>query len=165
MKTLRYELKFVLNENMLFEFLQFVKIIGAFNKYPSRGVKSLYFDTINFESIKDNLSGVSQRQKLRLRWYENKSTHPVLELKKRNGRIGDKKKYIIEALSQKEIENKTSGELTNEDLVMNKWGRIVSAKKHKTAKKEKRLEKYGYFSKKGKFGYVKKGTRKKNRKK
>ncbi len=60
---------------------------------------------------------------------------------------------------------KTSGELTDEDLVMNKWGRIVSAKKHKTAKKEKRLEKYGYFSKKGKFGYVKKGTRKKNRKK
>ena len=57
---------------------------------------------------------------------------------------------------------KTSGELTEEDLVMNRWGRIVSAKKHKTAKKEKRLEKYGYFSKKGKFGYVKKGTRKKN---
>ena len=60
---------------------------------------------------------------------------------------------------------KTSGELTTDDLVMNKWGRIVSAVKHKTAKKEKRLEKHGYFSKKGKFGYVKKGTRKKNRKK
>jgi hypothetical protein len=58
---------------------------------------------------------------------------------------------------------KTSGELTVEDLVMNRWGRIVSAKKHKTAKKEKRLEKYGYFSKKGKFGYVKKGTRKAKR--
>lgn len=58
---------------------------------------------------------------------------------------------------------KTSGELTVEDLVMNRWGRIVSAKKHATAKKEKRLEKYGYFSKKGKFGYVKKGTRKAKR--
>jgi len=44
--------------------------------------------------------------------------------------------------------------------MMNKWGRIVSAKKHRTAKKEKRLEKAGYFAKKGKFGYVKKGTRK-----
>jgi hypothetical protein len=39
-------------------------------------------------------------------------------------------------------------------------GRIVSAKKHVTAKKEKRLEKYGYFAKKGKFGYVKKTARK-----
>jgi hypothetical protein len=35
--------------------------------------------------------------------------------------------------------------------------------KFKTAKKEKRLEKYGYYAKKGKFGYVKKSTRK-NRK-
>jgi hypothetical protein len=61
---------------------------------------------------------------------------------------------------------KTSGELTKKDLMMNKWGRIVSAKKHKTAKKEKRLEKHGFFAKKGKFGYVKKTARKsrKNRK-
>lgn len=56
---------------------------------------------------------------------------------------------------------KTEGLLTKEDLVMNKWGRIVSVKKHKTAKKEMRLEKYGYGAKKGKFGYVKIG--KKNR--
>jgi hypothetical protein len=56
---------------------------------------------------------------------------------------------------------KTTGGLTINDLLMNKWGRIVSADKHVTAKKEKRLEKAGYFAKKGKFGYVKKnGTRK-----
>jgi hypothetical protein len=42
---------------------------------------------------------------------------------------------------------------------MNKWNRIVSRKKHATAKKEKRLEKAGYFAKKGKFGYVKKTAR------
>ena len=58
---------------------------------------------------------------------------------------------------------KTSGELHKSDLMMNKWGRIVSAKKHKTAKKEKRLQKYGFFAQKGKFGFVKKATRK-NRK-
>jgi hypothetical protein len=60
---------------------------------------------------------------------------------------------------------KTTGGLTIDDLLMNKNGRIVSAVKHKTAKKEKRLEKYGYFAKKGKFGYVKKGKRsRRNRK-
>jgi len=61
---------------------------------------------------------------------------------------------------------KTTGGLTIDDLLMNKNGRIVSALKHKTAKKEKRLEKYGYFAKKGKFGYVKKKekrTRKKRK--
>jgi hypothetical protein len=54
---------------------------------------------------------------------------------------------------------KTSGELKKSDLFMNKWGRIVSAAKHATAKKEKRLQKYGYFAKKGRFGYVKRATR------
>jgi hypothetical protein len=55
---------------------------------------------------------------------------------------------------------KTEGNLIKKDLMMNKWNRIVSAKKHRTAKKEKRLEKYGYFAKKGKFGYVKKTLKK-----
>jgi hypothetical protein len=58
---------------------------------------------------------------------------------------------------------KTSGNLTRSHLMMNKWGRIVSAKKHGTAKKEKRLQKYGYFAEKGKFGFVKHDTRKRNR--
>lgn len=54
---------------------------------------------------------------------------------------------------------KTKGELTKDHFIMNKLGRIVSKKKHYTAKKEKRLEKYGYFAQKGKFGYVKKSAR------
>jgi len=58
---------------------------------------------------------------------------------------------------------KTSGALTRSHLMRNKWGRIVSAKKHRTAKKEKRLQKSGYFTVKGKFGSVKKESRK-NRK-
>jgi hypothetical protein len=51
---------------------------------------------------------------------------------------------------------KTTGELVKKDLVQNKNGRIVSVKKHTTAKRERRLEKAGYFTRKGKFGFVKK---------
>ena len=59
---------------------------------------------------------------------------------------------------------KTTGGLTIDDLLMNKNGRIVSALKHKTAKERKTFrKKYGYFAKKGKFGYVKKGKTRKNR--
>jgi len=54
---------------------------------------------------------------------------------------------------------KTAGELTKSHLMMNKWGRIVSRKKHATAKKEKRLLKHGYTAKKGKFGSVKIGKK------
>ena len=55
---------------------------------------------------------------------------------------------------------KTSGGLTKSDLVMNKNGHIVSRKKQATAKREKRLEKHGYFAVKGKFGAVRKTARK-----
>ena len=50
---------------------------------------------------------------------------------------------------------KTSGGLKKSDLMMNKAGRIVSKAKHFTAKKEKRLVKAGYLTKKGHFGFVK----------
>jgi hypothetical protein len=70
----------------------------------------------------------------------------------------DDKKYKTLFGSREQVMNgtvhKTTGGLTKEDLVMNKWGRIVSAKKFKTAKKEMRLQKYGFFAKKGKFGAV-----------
>lgn len=59
----------------------------------------------------------------------------------------------------------TSGGLTKKCLIKNKHGRIVSKKKHETAKKDRRLVKAGYGTKKGVFGYVKKnGTMSKKHK-
>jgi len=62
----------------------------------------------------------------------------------------------------------TSGGLTKADLKYNKHGKIVSRKKSaKGATLLKRLTSKGYFTRKGKFGYVKratgKGTRKRRR--
>ena len=56
--------------------------------------------------------------------------------------------------------DKTTGGLEKKDLMKNKYGRIVSVKKHKSAKKNKRLEKAGYFTKKGKFGSFEKEEKK-----
>lgn len=55
----------------------------------------------------------------------------------------------------------TTGGLTKKDLKYNKNGRIVSRKKSMKAKKEKRLEKAGYKTRKGKFGFVKTKGKKK----
>ena len=69
------------------------------------------------------------------------------------------KKYKELFGSRQQVHNgtsfKTRGGLKKSNLLMNKWGRIVSAKKHASAKKEKRLQKHGYTAKKGKFGAVK----------
>jgi len=55
---------------------------------------------------------------------------------------------------------KTSGGLTKSHLMKNKQGRIVSKKVHKISKRENRLVKAGFFTKKGIFGHFKKGSRK-----
>ena len=47
------------------------------------------------------------------------------------------------------VARKTTGGLEKKDLFQNKNGSIVSKKKHLTAKKDKRLEKFGYFAEKG----------------
>ena len=52
---------------------------------------------------------------------------------------------------------KTTGGLTKSDLMQNKAGRIVSKAKHNTAKREKRLVKAGFLTKKGHFGFIKNG--------
>lgn len=46
----------------------------------------------------------------------------------------------------------TRGRLKKKDLKYNKHGRIVSKRKSMRAKKEKRLEKAGYYTQKGVFG-------------
>ena len=58
----------------------------------------------------------------------------------------------------------TSGGLEKKHLLMNKRGRIVSRKKHATAKKQKRLEKAGFKAKKGTFKLFKKSDGKTRRK-
>jgi len=58
---------------------------------------------------------------------------------------------------------KTSGGLTKGDLMKNKEGRIVSKRKHNTAKREKRLVKHGYGTKKGHFGAIKLASKSKSR--
>jgi len=54
---------------------------------------------------------------------------------------------------------KTSGGLTKKHLMMNKHGRIVSRKRHTQAKRENRLVKAGFVTKKGHFGFIKKETK------
>ena len=57
----------------------------------------------------------------------------------------------------------TSGGLTKEKLFRTKNGRIVSKSKHFSAKRENRLVKAGYGTKKGKFGFVRIGKSRKQR--
>ena len=66
---LRYERKYILdigNEDIFNDFL----IENGFKKsFKSRIVNSIYYDTLGLNFFYDNIDGISNRVKYRLRWY------------------------------------------------------------------------------------------------
>lgn len=107
----RYEIKFVLNELEFLEIKYFLKNINAFKSFPKRNVSSLYYETYDYSSVKDNISGVSNRKKLRLRWYD-KNTNPKLEIKNKFSRIGNKKTFSLNFLNTASIDSLSVRELS-----------------------------------------------------
>jgi len=105
----RYEIKFVLNEREMSHALTWLSIIGT-KKFSDRSINSLYFDNLNQELARDNLAGISNRCKVRLRYYGDEileSSVQNLEVKLREGRLGSKIIYslltIKEALKYKAL--------------------------------------------------------------
>ena len=100
MNDKRYEIKFVIPYEQVGDVIQWLySETKLTTSYPDRYVNSLYFDDIYYNTIHDNLAGVSNRRKLRLRWYHDNDEQVisglVLESKIRDGRLGYKKKFKI----------------------------------------------------------------------
>ena len=72
---------------------------ACFSKlYSSRYVNNLYFDTSNYKNFHENIEGVSDRQKVRIRWYGNfygEVLDPVLEIKIKKSAVGTKKSFVL----------------------------------------------------------------------
>jgi hypothetical protein len=96
----RYELKFVIDNSGLSHAMQWLyNYTHAGERYPRRKVNSLYFDDLDLSSARDNLAGLSNRQKMRLRWYGcDDNSSPVFEVKVRNDRLVCKKNYPMSSL-------------------------------------------------------------------
>jgi hypothetical protein len=66
--------------------------------YPPRQVNNLYFDTPTYAGLNDNLSGVAERAKVRLRWYGPElvsMSNATLEVKRKAGHAGWKELYAV----------------------------------------------------------------------
>ena len=93
MNNSRYELKFPFHKFHNGQFFKFINShINLSKIYEDRIVNSIYFDCYNGTSIKDNIIGLSEKNKFRLRWYENGSnvSSCSIEIKKKYGRSGTK---------------------------------------------------------------------------
>ena len=98
----RYEIKFVLNDIQLAEISAWMNAeTTMIKRYSPRIISNLYFDDLDFSSVKDNLSGISNRKKYRLRWYGEvfEDFKPVFEIKGRNDRAGFKTTFDIKDLN------------------------------------------------------------------
>jgi len=96
----RQEIKFVSYEHQLPYLLNWVRLhpAGFYQPFPDRWINNVYFDSHSYHSYSQNLSGVSQRVKLRYRWYgkEKLPGAGILELKCRRNFFGWKRRYPVE---------------------------------------------------------------------
>ena len=69
--------------------------------FHQRQVNNIYLDTEGYNDYFDNVLGVSERKKIRVRWYGNtfgEIKKPVLEIKIKKGLVGDKWSYKLKPL-------------------------------------------------------------------
>ena len=90
---LRYEFKVPCKAYLLPQVEAWVRLHPAHWRvtYPPRQVNNVYFDFLDQQNLNDNLSGVSSRRKLRLRWYGTdveRVTGGHFELKCKEGLVG-----------------------------------------------------------------------------
>lgn len=99
----RFERKFLVSELNRYEIESIVKHHPAiFSEiYHQRLINNIYFDTINMSAYLDNLAGIGQRLKVRIRWYGESFgfvEKPVLELKIKRGLLGGKIRYPLASI-------------------------------------------------------------------
>ena len=99
----RYERKWVFNSidhNQLFILLNRSNFLFT-NQFSDRQVNSIYFDDENHTSIKQNIDGISEKKKYRLRWYGDFKiiTNPTFEVKSKKGFEVSKKNFDLPEMS------------------------------------------------------------------
>jgi len=123
----RYEKKWVFNKidkETLFSNLITSKLFFI-EQFKERTVNNIYFDTLNFKSAIDNLSGVSDREKFRVRWYGEDLDlfkQPILENKIKKNFQGQKIYFKLDEFNNKRLNQNNLLNLTKKinDLIPNK---------------------------------------------
>jgi hypothetical protein len=94
----RYERKFLVERLDVQQVRALVKLHPGmfYEPYPPRYVNNLYLDTVGLDNYFDNVAGVGERHKVRIRWYGElfrAVEEPVLEFKVKSGLVGSKHTY------------------------------------------------------------------------
>jgi len=98
---MRNEIKIPINKNFDLYFQNWKDFRNKITRpYKDRIIHSVYYDTENFNSAKDNLSGISKRRKYRIRWYDNDNNVFNYEIKIKNNNLGSK--FFLKSNNEKQ---------------------------------------------------------------
>jgi len=105
-ETARQEIKFVTNlrdTDVVYQWLQ-LHPLGFTEAFPVRIVHNIYFDTYEYHAYAENLAGVSDRTKVRYRWYGDSLLPDAgkLEIKQKRNQYGWKLLYPVKGLRSDE---------------------------------------------------------------
>ena len=97
-QSFRYERKYLVEELIPAQVQALIRChpLLFHEPYPPRWVNNFYLDTPDMQNYYANVHGVSDRRKVRLRWYGELMgllKQPVLELKIKQGLVGTKEHY------------------------------------------------------------------------
>ena len=104
----RFERKFIIPERLTHSIEEVIKSNSALMRkifYP-RFVNNIYFDNPSFRFYFENIEGVCERMKMRIRWYGNlkdRIKKPVLELKQKQGLTGTKSFFRMPSFNLSDI--------------------------------------------------------------
>jgi hypothetical protein len=97
---MRYERKFMVTAMSTGAIEARVKLHPSYFRkaYAQRYINNIYFDTQTLKYYHENERGVSNREKVRIRWYgnlEGRISNPMLEIKRKNGLAGTKLSFPL----------------------------------------------------------------------
>ena len=103
-QSYRYERKFFVDQMDARGVISLLKLHPAmFSEiYPPRYINNIYLDSPLMGSYHDNVDGVAERRKARVRWYHDLFRYvdkPLLEFKLKQGVVGAKEQYPFPAFT------------------------------------------------------------------
>jgi len=98
---MRNEIKIPVNKDFNLYFDEWKDFQNKVSRpYKDRYINSIYYDDDNFTTAQNNLSGISNRRKYRIRWYDNRFKDFFYEIKIKKNNLGKK---ISLKINQNEI--------------------------------------------------------------
>ena len=81
---LRIERKFSFGKSKEDELNKFLLLNNFKKSFGKRKVNSIYLDTHSYNNVLDNINGINDREKLRIRWYNEDFNNFSIEIKQKN---------------------------------------------------------------------------------